>query len=67
MSKTLATFCDVKPRTRAAELLLGVLVHNAGYLFEKDRINFFSAADFSWPNEHFKLFLIASLNVMHFS
>ena len=60
MSKNFATFSNVKPFTRAAEMLSGVLVDYTGCLFKKDRSHFFRAADFSWLNGCFKPFRIAS-------
>jgi len=60
------TFSDVKPRARAAEMLLCVLIDNTGCLFKMDRIHFFSDADLSWLNRCFKPFLIDNWNAMHF-
>jgi hypothetical protein len=47
MSKNLATFWDVKPFTRVAEMASRVLINNAGCLLKKDRSHFFPDADFS--------------------
>jgi hypothetical protein len=48
MSKNLATFSDVKPSTRAAEMPSGVLIDMTGCVFtrKKDRSHFFPASDF---------------------
>jgi hypothetical protein len=50
MSKKLATFSDVKPFIRAAEMLSGVLTDKIGCLHKKDRSHVLPAADFSSLN-----------------
>jgi hypothetical protein len=60
MSKNLATFSDVKPFTRAAEMPSGVLTDKIGCLFKKDRSYFLPAADFSSLNRRFNPFIIAN-------
>jgi hypothetical protein len=54
MSKNFATFSDVKPFARVAEMPSGVVVDNTRFLFKQDRSHLFPAADFSWLNGYFK-------------
>jgi len=66
LKKKLATFSDVKPFTRAAEMPSGVLIDINGCLFKKDQSHFFPASDFSCLNGCFKPFLIANRKTMCF-
>ena len=66
VKKNLATFSDVQPFTRAAEMPSGVLINITGCLFKKARSHFFPAADFAWLNGFFEPFLIANWKSMRF-